>query len=176
MDENFQNVNKPNEMYDDLNNNPKPNYIPPQMTNDGYFNSPNNNIYSAVQPNNNTQTNIYSQNMGRFYYQNNININTQSQNNDESIENYNPPPPIYPSQSNEYFNPGYTPHTNEINQEYIPNIVEGTNPTYSPQIISDNNNGFTSQVNDDVPTKKILLQYILLITLITLCQILLQNL
>lgn len=46
------------------------------------------------------------------------------------------------------------PHTNEINQEYIPNIVEGTNPTYSPQIISDNNNGFTSQANDDVPTKK----------------------
>ena len=154
MDENFQNMNETNEIYNDLKNNPNPKYIPPQMTNGQYFNSRSNNIYSVVQSNNTPQTNIYSQNSRNIYYQDNININTQPQNNhdiynDQSNENYNPPPPIYSPQSNGYFNPGYTPHTNEIKQISIPRFIIETNPVYSPHIASEKNNGFTSQTNDD---------------------------
>ena len=153
MDEGFQNTNRQNEIYVGFNN-PNPNYIPPQMTNEGHFNSQNNNIYS-VQSNNTPQINNYSQNSGGIYYQNNININIQPQNNNlynaKFNENYNPPPPIYSSKVNINYNQGYTPYTNEINQDYTPNTVD-PNPTYSPYITSDysdNNNGFTSQANDD---------------------------
>ena len=153
MDENFKNMNSPHEIYDDPKNNPNPNYINPQMTNEGYFNSQSN-IYSPLHSNNTPQANTYSQISGNIYYQNNININTQPQNNDiynaQSNENYNPPPPIYSSESNGYFNPGYTPNINETNQIYNPNIADDTNPANSPQIISDNNNEFTTQTNNDI--------------------------
>lgn len=139
MDGNFKNMNMPNEINDNQNNNLSPNYIPPQVTNDGYFNSQSNNIYSAEQSNITPQTNIYSQNSGSICGQNNINIYTKPENNDisktKSLENCNPPPPIYAANSNGYFN----------NQEYIPNITSGSNDIYSPQII----NGFSPQTNNN---------------------------
>ena len=153
MDEDFKNMNSPNEIYDDPKNNPNPNYINPQMTNEGYFNSQSN-IYSPLHSNNTPQANTYSQISGNIYYQNNININTQPQNNNiynnQFNENYYPPPTIYSSESNGYFNPGYTPNTNETNQIYNPNITDDTSPVNSPQIISDNNNEFKTKTNNGI--------------------------